>query len=356
MTPEQGPLTARTRHEILTAVDAHLRQHKISRAHLAKALGLNDAEVSELFQRKIKNGRRESELCQLVNNWMEDDARARYTERPSDFVLTSVAEKLFGIVTHLRRRQDIAVATGPAGIGKSVTIKALLAEVPGTFSVAVTSDTRGAKGLRTAIYGVLATRRTKRINVTVADIVDRLKQGENVKTPRVLIIDQAHELTDGALRLLMDLHDHCLLSILLLGTIDLHKRISSDEDALFGQMASRVGLRVPLAPQISGGHDPGGQTQLFGVPEIRKLLRSKTLRLHPAAAKLLRDIANYEIGHLRRASRIFDWAEMIAAKGASGDIERRHVVAAATYVDGRPYEPPTPPDPEDNEEREAASA
>lgn len=353
MVPADGPLTDKQIDEIVAAVQQHLREFDISQADVAKALGTNDTYISWLLSRNERylSGASRDKLARQLNDWIEDDYQHRQTKRPENFVRTRVAELIFQTAQNARHARLIAVVTGSAGMGKTATIQAIAAEVPGTLLVTVDYDCRGARGLLDRIMQTARLRRKGRSKAKLADLVERLRG-----TGRLLIIDQAHDLRDDAFPLLMNLHDQCELPILLVGTKEIHDRVKDNTDVEFGQMSSRIGLRVNLLHELSKGKG-GGQRQLqwISVPEIRKIFERK-LKLHPDSARMLAAIANATVGHLRRVKHIMRLAEAIARsdRTAGAQILVAHVRRAIELVEGHDVAPPPPSG--GDEVREAATA
>ncbi len=248
-------------------------------------------------------------------------------------------------------------ATGPAGIGKTTVAKAICGEIPGTVYVCIDQETCSATGLIAAIYRALKQRPRRHFRPKLSDLVEGFGN-----SGRLLIIDQAHRLRDRALETLMDLHDNCALPILLIGTAELHRRVSDDEDPLFGQLASRVGVRLDLLAglHVAGagkpGPDSGTAAVSFSVADVRAIFARGKLKLHPDAANMLARIATYSVGHLRRAVRIFRWAEAIALRNSAAEITAAHVAAAAAMVAGEPLPTPPPTTGERIAERQEATA
>ena len=278
-------------------------------------------------------------LWRDINNMLEREARAEENQRPDGFVLMRVPERLIALATHLSERADMAIAYGPAGIGKTTTIKAIAAEISTAIAITAGYDTRTPKKLLRVIYAAVASRRKRgKADLFVEEVIEKLRMPEKVKTRSLLIIDQAHLLlhSAGIWQLLMELHDRAQCSILLVGTRDLQLHVATDDDPEFGQLSSRVGMRIELAPELVGSLRGGakrGAKRCFSVADIRKLFAGSKLKLHPDAAQMLCEIANTRRGTLRRVKRLFDWAEVAAREAGAGTITTQHLQSAAALVE-----------------------
>ena len=335
MVPD-GPLSAATRADIRALLVRHMEDGGLSQTDVAEAIGQSATYVNNLLTKAASLPEATAErMWRDVNNWLEREARARESQRPDDFVRTRVAERLIALAERLAERPDMAVAFGPAGIGKSTVIKAVVAEIPTAVAITAGHDTRTVRKFIDVVYFALTRRRQPgRKYVSLADLVDKLRMPPRVQTRSLLIIDQAHELPDKVWSVLMELHDRAECSILLVGTIDLKQRVATDDDPEFGQLSSRIGMRIQLAPELSGSLTSGrSSSKCFAVADIRKLFNRSKLKLHPDAAHMLCRIANTQRGTLRRVCRLFDWAETAARRKGAKAITVDHIRAAGSLVE-----------------------
>ena len=336
MIPPTGPLPVQLRHEIRTALEGYMKEAGLSQSDVAEAIGQSSTYLSNLLTSaaSLPEATRDR-MLRDINNWLDREAKAREAERPADFVVTRVAERGMGLVQRLLERPEMAVATAPAGCGKTTVFEATVAEFANVTMIRAGDETRTRSKLLRATYNALSRRRRNdRRRVEIIEVVEKLRMPPRVKSANVLIIDQAHELPDGAFPVLMELHDRARCSILLVGTIDLRRRVSSDDDPELGQLSSRIGMRVNLAPELSGTlSGVRVRTKCFTVSDVRKLFHQSKVRLHSDAARMLSEIANTRRGTLRLVCRLFDWAEVAARKDGASVIEVKHIEVAAALVE-----------------------
>ena len=289
MVPMSGPLPVALRHEIRRAVEAYMLRTGFTQKDLAEAIGTSSTYVNNLFTNAAGlPDSTQDRLWRDLNNMLEREARAEESQRPDDFVPTiKTAQRLCDVATNLTRRPDMAICYGPAGIGKSTTIKAITAEIPTAVAITAGVDTRTVKKLLRVIYAALTSRRKReKADIDMEEVVEKLRMPPRVKSRNVLIIDQAHELlhSKGVWRALMELHDRAQCSILLVGTRDIRNYVATDDDPEFGQLSSRVGMRVELAPELATslrGSGKRSDKKCFTVADIRKLFAAGKLKLHP---------------------------------------------------------------------------
>jgi DNA transposition AAA+ family ATPase len=249
------------------------------------------------------------------NAWIEGEQRAAVarTMRPDVFAMTKPATRLFALAKKLTERPDMGIASGPSGIGKSTIVKALAAEIPSAILVTVTNGSRCTGGFMRATWNALQRRRrTREHRVTYDDVAEALKTSARVASRPLLIVDQAHRLHERVYQTLMDWHDECGISVLLVGTVTAQQRVTDDEDPEGGQLASRIGMRMDLTPEV---YQRGGGTRAnatFTVADVRRIFQRGKVRLSRDAEDLLCWIANESVGHLRRVERLVPWACSIA--------------------------------------------
>lgn len=331
MVPASGPLKPGQRDEILVALRGYMADAELSQGDLAKALGTSVTYISNLLSGDAAlPAETRDELLRDANNWLDREVRARDAQRPSGYVETRVAVRLIDVAERLTQRADIAIAFGPAGIGKSTVAEAICAEIRNATRLVVDDDCASPFGFRAKLARLLFSRNRPH-RPRLAELADKLRMPRSIKSCALLILDEAHLLRRATLTTIRQLHDQAGCSVLLLGTVDLRERVSFDDDPEFGQFSSRVGMRIPLARELSS--QGGGGERLFTVAEVRKLFIRDKLKLHPAAAREITRLANTLRGTLRTVERIVFWATKAAAKAHAAEITIEHITTALGVVD-----------------------
>ena len=241
---------------------------------------------------------------------MEVDARRRQTRPDDRFVETHVAKRLLSCAMKASQMRTMALAHGPSGVGKSMVAHVIAEKFPGAIYMRVSRGNTGFTALRSMLLTRLRLRRRRiakaQMGLTLDErIFDALRDSH-----RMIIVDEAHRISDSSLEFLRDLYDECRVPILLLCTKDLLERIRRDNDEDHGQLYSRFGYVCDLT--IGRDKIPGGKNPLFTVSEIRRLFESDTVRLLPEGRAYLQDMANtLGQGSLRRCRDIVTWAVQI---------------------------------------------
>lgn len=331
MVPASGPLPPGLRDEILVALRGFMADAELSQGDLAKALGTSVTYISNLLSGDAAlPAETRDELLRDANNWLDREVRAHDAQKPSGYVETRVARRLIDVAERLTERPDLAIAFGPAGIGKSTVADAICAEMRNATRLVIDDDCASPFGFRAKLAKVLF-RRNRPHRPRIADLADKLRMPRAIKSCALLILDEAHLLRKATLTTIRQLHDQAGCSVLLLGTVDLRERVSFDDDPEFGQFSSRVGMRINLARELSS--QGGGGERLFTVAEVRKLFSRDKLKLHPAAARELTRMANTLRGTLRTVERIAFWAAKVAVRAHAAEITLEHLTLALKIVD-----------------------
>ena len=322
--PNDGPLTPDQRQKVAGAVRTYMKRHQLSDAAVGKQVGLGAGTVYAATHhsghlRPDKVGRRDEHLREL-NMWMEADARRRATRPDEQFVRTKVAKKITNAAKCAVRYGSIAMCIGPTGIGKSMTAHYLYESFTGAIYVRLGRHLSSYTKFRNRLADVLKVLPRHRMQKNLRQLPVEERIFEKLRhSNRLLIIDEAHRLTDDGLEFLRDVYDETGVPLLLLCTIDLWDRIRRDGDEDHGQMLSRIGMCVTL-----GGSDlqsGDANSKLFGRDEIKRLFEAPKVKLHPDAIEYLHDVANaLGQGSLRRCRELMKWAVAIARrKAGAGD-------------------------------------
>ena len=215
------------------------------------------------------------------------------------FVSTKVAKDLLAVARLTFENKTIGLVCGPSGIGKSRCAQAVYEKYVGAIYVRVITGYHHARGLAHAVAGELGVRQG---HISKRDTKFQIEQERVIAvlrdSSRLLIIDEAHELQDIALRVVRDIHDTTGIPILLVATRDLHERILMNADPDHGQLYSRC----DVIHHLTEGHDvySGGKPR-YTVKDVLELYNEPPARLSKDAADYLQGVAN-ELGRgsLRR--------------------------------------------------------
>lgn len=315
-----GPIPFETGLRALGGVAEYMERFGVTREKLAHCLGASGVAIRRLFSHDGKTpNEAHDDLIRKVNAWIEEDFRERMgNDRPSGFVHTAIYMPMVGIARNVKAARMIGVVVGPAGLGKTTCIDQIAFEIPGTIVMSIDYDSRSGSGFLLKLDNAIQRKRRGLLRVRLDRVTERLRD-----SGRLLVVDQAHELSDTALKIILDLHNVCELPIMLVGTVDLNRRLLDDEDPEFGQLSSRIGIRLDLRTIIRPMQG-GRARQWISAAELRKMFSGCKLKLHPDATRMIARIANFGVGHLRRVKHVLRLAEAIAGRDRSNKGPRNH--------------------------------
>jgi len=269
--------------------------------------------IAELIKGKFREG--SDAHIRKLNLWVEQHARARAASLTDKFVTTlKVAKDMLAVARLVRENGTMGLVYGPSGIGKSRCALAIHDKYVGSVYVPVIPGYHHSKGLTHALavkLGVrtqhVGTQREVIYSTQLERVIDVLRDSN-----RMLILDEAGNLTDSAIELLRAVHDTTGAPILLIATKTLHERIVKNADPDHGQLYSRF----DVIWHLTEGRDAyAGGKALHTIEDIKALYNEPPVRLTPDAARYLRGVAD-DLGHgsLRRCRILLNNAVRRARK------------------------------------------
>lgn len=326
--PNEGPLTEAQRKQAMGNFAQYIRRRGLNYGDVARQVGKPSVTtIRDLCLGTFREGC--DAHVRTLNNWVEQHARAQAVKLKGEFVLTYVAKQIQAVARVVRENQTMGLATGPTGIGKTYCAQALHETISGSILVTAMFGATHPKGLARLIADAIGVRdaavsRSEMNHLTqVERVVYKLKD-----SARLVIVDEAHKLQEGAIELLREIHDAAGVPILLLATRDLADRIERSANPDRGQLYSRIDIVWPLTE----GRDlyAGGDNKLlYSIDDIRRLYEIPPIRLSKDGARYLEDVAN-RLGHgsLRSCGRILRNAARRARKRQELDEEAPVMVTA----------------------------
>ncbi len=320
----EGPLTHDERRHIVSAVINWQARHACTQREIAKQLPtMRENTLCEIlkgvYEKKVSPETYDKHL-RTLNNWMEVDARRRQGDEPGKpLTNTRVVRMVKTAVNHCRKLATMGYVTGPAGAGKTVTIKTIMDTEPGIYYYLVNGDRLTPNRMIHAIAESFELGRRNRSHllrgVTFFERVRQHLAGSHF----LLVFDDAHKLKITTLELIREIHDACDVPVLMLGEYKLAEKIrdTTNEDA--GQLESRFGIKLDIRrdlmmkPDGTAKQDAG---PLFTKAQIREIIAGPGLRFDDAAVDyLLTRIANvWGMGGIRSVKFLIALAVRYARK------------------------------------------
>jgi DNA transposition AAA+ family ATPase len=322
VTPEQAA-------QVVGSINAYREQTGFNIREISRALGKTAAAISPVLAGPFD--RRSADLIIALDRWLEGELKRRELPRPSNFVLTRVAEAVMTVAEVACALKGIGLVYGWAGIGKTTALRALAAERPGSVFISIKTASASQMGVLHSIAAAFGLRDVYAQNQR--GITGRLEQ-LLAGTPRLIIIDEIHKLCgtkdDKTLHVLRDLYDATGAPMLWSSTLDLVKYLDRNQARgrePLAQIRSRICVARDLTDVAGSGGGDGGGDALYSMEEIRRVMTAGKMRLAPDAVRYLFKLANLpDSGALRTCQNLVFIAAKINA-------ERSSVLTAAMLQD-----------------------
>ncbi len=215
----------------------------------------------------------------------------------SEFVDTRVVLEVRAVANTAMVLETIGAVYGPAGIGKTLTLKALAESIPGMIHLTISDSTASVPQFFRELSTLIKVDAGQMRAGLRRAICERLRG-----TKRLITIDEAHLATSSVLTAARQLHDETNCPMLLVGLPMLARRLveGRGDDGAGATLYSRVGISRDLEERTRRGN--GGEP-LFSVDDIKNVFAKSKVRLSADARGWLYALANMpECGGLRAAT------------------------------------------------------
>ena len=292
--------------DLATRVSRTLERDGLSMAKAAKEVGVSSATLSTWlrgsYAGSVKN------VNERVERWLalrEDQARRGMPAQAH--AALAVTEEISLILSLAQTQADCALIYGAAGAGKSYAAQRYATERPqvalSTMSPAVSTTLSALKRVARALS--FAPPKTCSAAAVEDMLVERLADRN-----ALLVVDEAHHLSQAMLDELRCIHDRAGCGLALLGNEPLWARLAGGERA--AQLVSRIGLRKHLGMPAAGDADLIAATLLRRQPNAaeQKIVRAAARRAGGlrAVCKLVFNARTFALGDEREAIAAEDLA------------------------------------------------
>lgn len=320
---------------VIHHVELYAKERKLSRKDIGRDIGVSASVVSEVLNKRYAGDWRQVILdldCWLDQQQQRD--QSPHAERP--FILTSVAREIFSIANMVITTRKIGMVYGPdsSGIGKTMALRALQKEKPGSILVTCDKIESNPTGLLRAIAAGLQITPAQSNRALYSRIKEILKG-----TSRLLIVDQIHNLRrskdDKPFYILTDLWDATGSPQLWCGTADLVSYLNKGrrQDESLAQIRRRLAIVRDLLQRTRSEGDGGRGEPLFTIEDIRKVFGSNKIRLAPDAERFLMQLANIpDAGGLGAADNLVQLATALALNDKRESIDQGMLLGCLQYT------------------------
>lgn len=294
-TTDPGTITREQGEAVINAVLAYLNDSGVKRREVAKDLNVAASTLGQVLNWKY--GGQWQGIVADLDRWLEQRQKQDATPATAQFVWTKVAEEIRTVadVAVTLRKKGIGLVYGPesSGVGKTITLQALLREFTGSALVTVEKMVSGRSGLIKSIARALRIGDQQQTEKLYARVKAELQN-----TNRLLMIDQIHNLTNARdhdpFFVLCDIWDATQAPQLWCGTSDivayLNQRQKRGKESL-AQIRRRIIIQRDLLERTRDSEDGPGEP-LYTPDEIRKIFAKCPMRLAPDSVQYLAKVAN----------------------------------------------------------------
>jgi len=302
MLRDEQPLTEEVSKSIVARFKAFLERTGKSAAWAARSLGISPGTLTPVV---AGNYAADAEPhLRAIDKWLESQLMKEAAPKPAGFVRIKVVDRIYGVARWVQQSGCIGVIHGPAGIGKTMTLKAIRSETPGCIFISIT--TAGQSKL--SVYETLA----QAVGLTGLKLtsfqIERMLVEKLNESGRLIIVDEVHKLEgrrhDEALHALRDLHDATGCPMLWSGMTNIANYIQQGQTKWepLDQLASRIGFWLNLTDAIEA---TDGGKGAYSEADIRKIIGTYKLRITPDGEAWLHALANTpRLGALRTIDKL----------------------------------------------------
>lgn len=219
-------------------------QDPFSMADAARELGYSASMISKYLGDKLKGvdcSALEDAIADLLAQAPTRDSQVHFKH----LFPTAVSQIVEATFERVRRIDDIALICGPAGAGKTCACHLYKQTNPTCLFITATRWMRDASGLQSLLFEAVGKHGWNGHEARMQYAQRKLRDSH-----RLVIIDNAHRLTTGAIELVCDAQDEAGFSVALVGNESVLETIRRSD-----QLLSRIGVKKPVfvsAPKVNG--------------------------------------------------------------------------------------------------------
>ncbi len=314
MIRDEQALTPEITAAVIERFQAYIKRAGKSAEWAARSLGIGAATLSQVLSGSYPADAEKH--IRAIDKWIEGQIRKEAAPKPAGFVKTGVAEQIYGVARWMCEIGGIGVVHGPPGIGKTLTLQAIRAEMPGSIYISINSAGRRCPAVLEALTTAL---RASGLRMTASQYFQQLTS-ILADTGRLILVDEVHKLVgrehDAALHVLRDLHDATHCPMVWAGNTAIYDYLrrgkTRGHDPL-EQISGRIAFWLDL--EAVANRSDGGEG-LYTIADIQKVFASSKMRLTPDAQRYLQMLANAPtLGGLRTCKDLVLMAQKVIADG-----------------------------------------
>ena len=335
--PLTNPEVGRIRKTVTEFLEGQDKRPKdrVTRAKLAKAIGESKSTVSQVLACKYPEGkqdgfRKRDDILRKLDKHLALLRARRDSPQRSDFAWTGVAEEVRGVANTAVMLCSLAAVYGPAGIGKTLCLRALLDVFPGSVLLTINDGVHSVTTLMRELSCQLKLGTASFRYGMRRSIVECLRQSK-----RLVMIDEAHLASMDMLNCIRQLQDDTDCPVLLVGLPSLARMLlkGRGDDSKGATVYSRVTPSRDLTERCRRNGDRG--EPLFGIGDIKRVFARGALRVAGDATAWLQALACMpEVGALRACNNAVRLAAHIAKQKGETEITLTLLLQASRLLHG----------------------
>lgn len=207
--------------------------------HIARMISRSAALVSQYINQKYPGS--VAEIEKDIATLLHREENLEFTTAEGVFCNTNPSTLIWEVIQYCDEEQDMGVAVGPAGIGKTETCNEYKRRNRGTVFVTADIATRAVGTvLHMLAKSVGGTPRQQSNSALLHAIIDKLKHSR-----RLILVDEAHFLTWEAFEVIRKIHDCAKVGVAYVGMERMYDQMRGGDNRamLFDQIYSRIAIK-----------------------------------------------------------------------------------------------------------------
>ena len=272
--------------DILERFRKFIDDRGMSRGDIARELGFKLQTVNDLLNRKLIGPAADAHLV-AAHNYMELSAKRGNLLRKKAYVEHSVAREILQVAGIVAETCKIGVVYGPARIGKSITLDAIVGDARFGSPVLIRINESLVRPF--PLCRAIARHFDLRVKKAKFDDVFHRIVNRLAGTMRMLIFDEVERVNYSALEMIRDLHDQTGCPVLLCGKPLIYERLGCRQVGDFSEVTDQLAARIVIRRDLTERTRGKNPQPLFTKDDIRKIIDASSLQLKvsPDAIKWL---------------------------------------------------------------------
>ena len=259
---------------LITRFEETTAREGLSHSRASKEIGVSTSALSGWLRGTYAGN--QANISAQVSRWLAvRDEQERRGAPPRVHSALAVTEEIGLMLLHTQSTADCALIYGAAGSGKSYAARRYASEHSQVAMATMSPAVSSALAVLNRVAGALGFGTG---NVRSAAALEDLLVERLTDRRALLVVDEAHHLSQALLDELRCIHDRAACGLALLGNEPLWMRLTGGERA--AQLVSRIGLKKRLGAPAPTDADLLAKDLLGRTPtaDDRKVLRNVALR------------------------------------------------------------------------------